>query len=294
MKTAIFKSEELQTQFERDGFAKLKLFDEAEINSLRDLFETYVPEDVHAFFSSSYLDDFELKSEMSNKIAAIIDEKVKEHFVNYRLIGAAFLVKGIGKQSEMPMHQDWTIVDESKYFAANVWIPLTATTETNGTIEVLKGSQNWNRALRAPTLPFFFEGHQERIRPSLTAIDANIGDVVVLNQAVIHYSKPNLSQELRPAITCGLISKEAPLKFHYWNKDTPEQIEVFSQKDDFLLRFEDFHTAIYERPTMGESKGMIDYAIPKIKESELTDIVGPPVESVITKPGFIARLFGRK
>jgi hypothetical protein len=290
MKEAIFKNEEIQAQFERDGFAKLRLFDTEEIQGLNDLFQAYIPDDVQAFFSSSYLDDFELKSEMSNKIAALIEEKVKDQFVNYRLIGAAFLVKGVGENSEMPMHQDWTIVDESNYFAANVWIPLTETTESNGTIEVLKGSQNWNKALRAPTLPFYFEGFQERIRPNLTAIDATIGDVVVLNQAVIHYSKPNLSNALRPAITCGLISKEAPLRFHYWNKESPNQVELFAQKDDFLLRFENFHEAIYERPRMGESLGMMEYSAPKMSEAELTELVGAEKE----KPGFIARIFGRR
>lgn len=294
MKKAIFKNEELQAQFERDGYAKLKLFDAAEIHDLNALFKNYIPNDVQAFFSSSYLDDFELKSEMSNKIAAIIEAKVKEHFVNYRLIGAAFLVKGIGKQSEMPMHQDWTIVDETKYFAANVWIPLTETTEANGTIEVLKGSQNWNEVLRAPTLPFYFEGHQERIRPKLTAIEAKIGEVVVLNQAVIHYSKPNMSNELRPAITCGLISQEAPLKFHYWNKENPTQIEVFHQKDDFLLRFENFHKAIFERPKTGESQGMMDYEIPSISEAQLSEVAGPLVVRVDKQSGFFARLFKRK
>ena len=66
MKEAIFKNEEIQAQFERDGFAKLRLFDTEEIQGLNDLFQAYIPDDVQAFFSSSYLDDFELKSEMSN------------------------------------------------------------------------------------------------------------------------------------------------------------------------------------------------------------------------------------
>ncbi|MDG1332107.1 MAG: phytanoyl-CoA dioxygenase family protein [Crocinitomicaceae bacterium] len=290
MKEAIFKDETIQNQFEKDGFVKISLLDQSEIDELASMREHYFPEMGSVFFSSSYLDDFDLKTEISDRIKATVQSKIAKYFTNYRLIGAAYLIKGIGPHSEMPMHQDWTIVDESEFYAVNVWIPLTTTNEENGTLELMKGSHRWNSALRAPTLPMSFDGHQHRILPKLTVVEAKLGEVIVLNQATIHYSKPNNTDEIRPAITAALISEKAQLKFHYWDK-ARNQIEEFSQKDDFLLRFENFMEAIYKRPLMGESLGYFDYVIPEMSEGELNNLLGQSIPK--QKPSFLQRIFSR-
>ncbi len=290
MREAIFKDEAVQEQFEKDGFVKIALLGEEEIQELDTLRQHYFPEKRNAFFSSSYLEDFDLKTEISDRIKEIIQPKIEEQFENYRLIGAAYLIKGIGPHSEMPMHQDWTIVDEANYYAANVWIPLTDTNEENGTLELMKGSHRWNNALRAPTLPMSFKGLESKILPELTVVNAKVGEVVVLNQATIHYSKPNNSSEIRPAITTGLISAKAPLKFHYWDPER-KQIEEFAQNDDFLLRFENFMDAIYNRPLMGESKQFFDYEIPQMTELDLNRHLGKAIP--VQKVPFLQRIFGR-
>jgi hypothetical protein len=292
MKEAIFRDGELQEQFEENGFVKLKVFDVQTIEKLNSLLRGYFPDQVEAFFSSSYLNDFELKKEMSDKILELIQVEVAAKFMNYRSIGAAFLIKGIGMSSEMPMHQDWTIVDESEFYAINMWIPLTNTTIENGTIEVMKGSQKWIEALRAPSLPFPFEGHQERIKKSLTPIEAEIGEVVLLNQAIIHYSKPNLTNEIRPAITVGIISEKAPLIFHYRENYGEDTLEKFEQQDDFLLRFENFHQAIFERPKNANSTGFIPYSIPIVTSQTLDNFLGEEV-MLKQKTGLFSRIFKR-
>ncbi|MFT4600103.1 MAG: hypothetical protein ACI857_000273 [Arenicella sp.] len=289
MKEDIFRDKTTQLLFEKDGYVKLQLLEEKEVEALREFYLSTFPDQLNSFFSSSYLNDYDLKLKVSNKISEIIRDKIEEKFHNTRLIGAAFLIKGLGKNSEMPMHQDWTIVDESKFYAANVWIPLTDTNESNGTIEVLKGSQKWSHSLRAPSLPFFFEGFQEEIKKSLTPINVKMGEVVVLNQAVIHYSKANMTDQVRPAVTCGLTSTGAPLRFHYKDPEKENQIELFEQEDDFLLRWENFHEAIYKRPPMGKSIGFQSYIHPSLSQKELDELVGNPRK----KGSFLSRIFGK-
>lgn len=288
MKEPIFKDAEIQRKFDEDGFVKIPLLSEQEVDALAQLRIEYFPEKGSAFFSSSYLDDYDLKMEISNKISETISASLAKQCVNYRLIGAAYLIKGIGKRSEMPMHQDWTIVDEQEFYAANVWIPLTDTNEENGTLELMKGSHKWNEALRAPTLPMSFAGLEGKIKPKLTVVPAKKGEVIILNQATIHYSKPNVTDEIRPAITTGMISQKAPLKFHYWDKER-SQIEEFAQEDDFLFRFENFMEAIYKRPLMGTSKQFFDYSIPHWSEQELDRLTNTRVN----KPSFFQRIFGK-
>lgn len=288
MKEPIFKNEENQRKFDEDGFVKIALLSEEQVDQLAQMRMEYFPDKGSVFFSSSYLDDFKLKTEISNKICEVIGDSLAQHFTNYRLIGAAYLIKGCGKHSEMPMHQDWTIVDEQKFYAANVWIPLTDTNEENGTLELMKGSHKWNEALRAPTLPMSFEGLEETLKPKLTVVPAKKGEVIILNQATIHYSKPNMTDEIRPAITTGLISEKAPLKFHYWDKER-NQIEEFAEEDDFLLRFENFMEAIYKRPLMGTSQRYFDYTIPRWNTEELNHLLGV----IEKKPSFFQRIFGK-
>lgn len=291
MKEAVLRNEAYQKEFEENGFVKLTLFSKEEIDQLNALRESFFPGDPNAFFSSSYLDNFEQKKQVSDAITELVQEAAKREFVNFRMIGAAFLIKGTGPRSEMPMHQDWTIVDEQQYFAANLWIPLSETNAQNGTLELLKGSHQWNEAIRAPTLPMAFEGFQEMIKPHLTSVDMKLGEVILLNQATIHYSKPNQSNEIRPAITAGIISEDAPLKFFYYNTER-EEIEEFAQEDDFLLRFENFHEAIYKRPTFGESTGFFDYTIPYFTEGELKQRLGVVQVEESNKRSFLQRIFG--
>ena len=291
MKKAIFQNNEYQKQFDRDGFIKIKLFDAETISQLAALCQQHFPNDSEYFFSSSYLNDFEQKQNISNQIIELIRSQFQECFADYRSIGAAFLIKGTGPKSEMPMHQDWTIVDESKFYALNVWIPLLETNEKNGTLEVMKGSHRWLNAKRAPTLPFPFQGHQEKIKQHLSPINTQLGEVVVLNQALIHYSKPNLSEQIRPAITSGIVSKEARLGLYYWDKEKSDGLELFEQEDDFLLKFENFHQSIFEKPKLGKSVGQTSYAIPSVNDQEIDTYLG--IAPTVQKRSFFQRIFGK-
>ncbi|MBL4709580.1 MAG: phytanoyl-CoA dioxygenase family protein [Flavobacteriales bacterium] len=291
MKKAIFQNTEHQKQFDKDGFIKLKLFDTETIAKLALLCSQHFPDNSEYFFSSSYLNDFELKQKISNQIIALISSRFDEYFSDYRPIGSAFLIKGKGPKSEMPMHQDWTIVDESQFYALNVWIPLIETDEKNGTLEVMKGSHKWLNSKRAPTLPFPFEGQQEKIKQHLSPINTQLGEVVVLNQALIHYSKPNLSEQIRPAITVGVVSKAATLGLYYWDKEKADGLELFEQEDNFLLKFEIFHQSIFEKPQLGKSTGLTAYAIPTVDSQEIDRYLG--IAQEVQKKSFFQRIFNR-
>lgn len=248
----VFKQEAHFHFFEKHGYVVLPLFDHSEIKEIEGLFNAYFPDSPNAFFSSSYLENFDLKKEISDKLEAFIKPKLEQYFVNYRCIGAAFLSKAPDQYSELPMHQDWTIVDESQYLAANIWTPITALTEANGTLEVLPGSHKTFRSLRAPTIPFSGNQLRTEIKKHLKPLYVKPGEVVILDQSLVHFSSQNKSDKIRLAFTTGLVSEAAPLHFHYWNKET-KVLEKFSMDDDFLFRWEQFHTDIFQRPKFGEA-----------------------------------------
>lgn len=279
----IFIDANLQKQFDTEGFVKLKLLEDSDLSELKKLFNTYFPNPSQNFYSSSYENNFPLKKEISDAIGKIILLRLESHFQNYTWFGSAFLSKGNGSRSEMPMHQDWTIVDEKKFVALNIWTPLQNTIEENGTLEVLPGSHKWHDSLRAPTLPFFYEGYQAQLKEKLVPIPTLATEAIVLNQAIIHYSKPNKTDAVRIAITTGIKTKDAPAIFHYWNKNEPDVIEKFSQKDDFLLQFNDFHKDIFNRPQIGESLGKTAFSIRKVSAEEIDMATKPRKESFVNR-----------
>jgi hypothetical protein len=90
-----------------------------------------------------------------------------------------------------------------------------------------------------------FKGFENIIKTQLTKVHTKIGEVIFINQATIHYSKPNYSEKIRPAITLGFISENAEKIFYYYENN---KLEKFKTDEDFLLKFEDFHKSIFQRP----------------------------------------------
>ena len=297
MSKVIFKDPALQTAFETEGFVQIPLLQAEDVAELRAMYQAYFPEPPEGFFSSSYLNDFDLKQEISGKVAAVIQRRLPEVLTNYRVFGSAFLSKTAGHRSEMPLHQDWSIVDESQYVAVNIWTPLQDVDAVNGSLEVLPGSHNFAPVRRSPTIPFFWEGYEAEMRQSLLGRTLKAGEAIVLNQALVHYSPANTTPQNRLAITTGALSAEAAMEFYYQSE--PGELEVFRMPDDFLLRFKDFHQSIFERPTFGEPVGKVAYAhpvYPPEKVHAYLQSLRPAPEPVPAAPrkGFWARLFSGK
>ena len=120
---------------------------------------------------------------------------------------------------------------------------------------------------------------QDKLKSKLSSIPTKATEAIVLNQAVIHYSKANTTNNIRLAITTGIKSKEAPMIFHYWDKNEPKVIEQFKQEDDFLIRFTDFHKSIFLRPEIGESIGKKSFQLHLANDHEINNLISQQAET---------------
>jgi hypothetical protein len=274
MATRIFKNEEHQALFDKRGFIVLPFLNDEEVSRLDKFFDELHPSlpNEGGFVSGSYSNDFEYKKKSSEIILSVFLNKFENIFVDYQPFGAAFLYKLSNQGSELGAHQDWTIVDEENYVALNCWVPLTDTNENNGTLHVLPGSQYKNhKTLRAPTIPFFFTGNESEVIEGTIPFYVKAGQAVILNQSVIHYSPPNKSGLIRKAITAGVKSKNAPMIFHYKTEDN--KLEKYHMPEDFLIRFEDFATSIFQKPKLGTLSSIEDFNNPVLEKHELTELL---------------------
>lgn len=274
MSKRIFRSAAHQELFDRQGFIVLPFVNTAEVAQLNSLFDTLHPDiGQSGFFSGSYSADFEYKKKASDEIVKVFSRAYEDLFTDYTPFGGAFLYKVPGANSALAAHQDWTIVDEQEHVALNCWVPLQDITADNGPIMILPGSQydNFN-VVRAPTLPFFFSGNEDVIHPELIPMIVPAGTAVILNQSVIHYSPDNKSAEVRRAITAGVKSAGARMKFHY-RIPGRDALEVFDMEDDFLISFRDFARDIGQRPYLGTYQGEIPYTMPQPDRERLREMI---------------------
>jgi len=273
----IFQDPDLQARFDKQGFVIVPFLNANDVQYLTNTFYELNP-DIPiegGFVSSSYARDLTYKKTVSERVTAVFKPHFAEYFQNYRPFGSAYLYKNPVANSELPIHQDWTIVDEQQYVALNIWTPLCDVDVHNGSLAVLPGSHsNTLQVLRAPTLPFFFTGNEQLMLDNLVPLTVKAGQAVILNQSLVHYSPPNTSQYLRLAITSGVMTADAPMLFHYNNlKNDDASVEVFAQKDDFLVSFDNFHKDIFERPKMGTSIKHMPYTIPQFTLPELDALI---------------------
>lgn len=268
----IFKNPEHQSTFEKQGFLVLPFLNEEEVHHMDKLFDELhptLPDD--GFFAGSYSPDMEYKKRVSEEIKVVFKRRYEEVFQNYTPFGGAYLFKMPSPNSDLFIHQDWTVVDESKSIALNIWTPLCDITPENGPLMVLPGSHYAAfPVMRAPTMRYFFDHDYQLAMEQLEPMIVKAGTAVILNQSLIHYSPPNKSDKIRKAITAGVKTKHAQMIFHYKDVErTDNQIEKFEMDDDFFIQFEDFFKDIYKRPTVGKSIGFIEYEVPMLKGEEL-------------------------
>ncbi|GHC06573.1 phytanoyl-CoA dioxygenase family protein [Thermomonas carbonis] len=258
-----------------DGYLQTPLLPRSAVQNLLAAFEQFHPQlPETGFVSSTYSPDLAYKRAVSECITEIIRPHVDSVFQNHRVLGAAFLYKMPGPQSRLPLHQDWTVVDEDRFIAANVWMPLVDADADNGTLCVMPGSHRVMRSIRSPTLPFCYSGHEDLMQQHMRSLPTKAGEAVIVNQATAHCSPPNLRRTVRPAITVGVVSAQARLRFYYRDRQhNDRRLEMFEQEDDFFLRFDDFHRDIFARPRFGRVVAELDYPDPTRSESEIAAMI---------------------
>ena len=125
MRGKIFKDDALQTLFNRQGYVVTPFISTSEVKLLDELFDSLHPNlPKEGFVSSSYSQDYAYKKKVSDEIVKIFSKHYERLFQNYQPFGAAFLFKISSPNSQLAVHQDWTIVDEEKFVALNCWVPL--------------------------------------------------------------------------------------------------------------------------------------------------------------------------
>lgn len=231
----IFCSEQLNTELEHKGYVVLPFFSAEQVAELKQLYGKYESESPY-FHSTTFSKDVATKQRLNEEAEVVFNPKVEELFTGYKNLGASFLTKPAGQGGHMPVHQDWTIVDESKYGSYTIWVPLQDVNEENGAITVLDGSHRLSATLRSPGLPAVINAIEPEVRKRMKTLRMKAGEAFIFNHALLHASHLNTSGTNRLAITYGLIPDAAQLLFYYQNANG--MVDKYEVDDNFFLHYD--------------------------------------------------------
>jgi ectoine hydroxylase-related dioxygenase (phytanoyl-CoA dioxygenase family) len=79
---------------------------------------------------------------------------MQQHMYDAQVFTASYVVKEPNPLSVVPVHQDWSFVDdEGEYCSTTCWIPLMDVNEENGALGIVTGSNNYYDVIRASPSP---------------------------------------------------------------------------------------------------------------------------------------------
>ncbi|MEZ5002388.1 MAG: phytanoyl-CoA dioxygenase family protein [Chitinophagales bacterium] len=275
MKRNIFKESILENRFNENGFVTLDLLEKEDLDQLFLLLD-----DLKTKSDSSNVNvksDYELS--FFNKDIAyrkMVLERIYEFFKPYLdpilddyepLIVNLFNKKP--SSGEVPIHQNWTFVDEDNYTSVSVWIPLCNVSRKNGTLEVVPKTHDRLTPYRSPSIPWVFAGLEKVLKKKyLQPLELKLGQIAILDDAILHWSSENNSREDRATIQLIMKPKEA-MPIHYYCEDLKKgELSVYQVDSDFFASFN-----MHERPKNVEIVGKRNFTYKRLNEREFRRLI---------------------
>jgi hypothetical protein len=218
----IFKDEQKQLQFDKNGFIKIRMLPEDEVSMLRDKFDEISGGEVqnteYGIYISLEDEDDLFKKELVAYLSGILLPHANKHFIKCKPHLGSYLVKAPGISSHTYPHQDWTFVGGSEFCSVTIWVALMDMDERNGTLGFIPRSHKFfDKPIGSPSPDFktYTQGHEDIFYEYLQFVPLKAGEALVFNNNTIHGATPNLTEDPRIAVAIGMTPKEA-LLYHYF------------------------------------------------------------------------------
>ena len=267
----IFSDTAIQEQFDSQGFVVLPFYDDQAIEKLQRHHDENHPQNERGFYPSTFSNDSQYRVDSDAFIRKVASRPIAEYFRDSQTVFGAYIVKWPGPESGMCLHQDMSLVDESEFVGANIWVPLVDLNIDNGLLYVIPGSHRFLPTYRGSSIPEFFANDMDALFDYLIPVPVKAGEAVVFNQSILHFSPPNLSSKPRVVTNIYITHLETRFRTYYWESSYGHQVEEFEQSAEFMRDFEQFGVNIRQRPQVGNSLGMQPYHFPNLDWKEWDD-----------------------
>ena len=272
MARKVFHDSSLQTQFDKVGYVIINLMDHTRVADLLALYDHIegvkgtVEDGRNSYELSFFEKDIAVKRQKFDAIQTFFSPLLDTYLDHYKPIITNLFNKEHGT-GEVPIHQNWTFVDEQQYTSVSVWCPLQNVSRENGTLEIVPGSHKVIADYRGPSIPWVFDAINDVMREKyMVPLELQVGQVAVIDDSVIHYSGVNHSQSDRKAIQLIMKPAEVPTIHCYKDNATDSEVDILEVEDDFFFDFD-----MWQKPKSGRLIRRVNFPIHKITEDELME-----------------------
>lgn len=232
---SILKNPLLDKKLRAEGFVKVQVLNRAQVVECAQLyaeFSDHAP--TSGFHTSNWIKNQDYRNAVHNRIGDVVHESLRGLFNEYRCIYRYFLVKLPRPDSEFKLHQDWSLVDESQWTGATVWIPLVDTNLRNGAFQVVPRSHRFGTGIRGRNIKApYLEIRDELEKQYCIPVNCKAGEAIIFDHRLMHFSAPNMTDLPRVAIGATFVPNNAAL-VRYWKNEAGE-VMCANVPDDFLI-----------------------------------------------------------
>ncbi|MDQ4087426.1 MAG: phytanoyl-CoA dioxygenase family protein [Pseudomonadota bacterium] len=147
----------------------------------------------------------------------------------YQMTLGGIFVKTPGAD-EVPLHSDWTFTADVDAVSLNVWCPLVDVDDSNSGLRLVAGSHRLFHRIGAPGVPPFFASYEKELKEGSTLMDLRAGEAVIFDSNLLHWSRPNRSESIRPAVAFICVPRSATPAMYRRDKERG-RFELFDMSD---------------------------------------------------------------
>ncbi|MBK8672728.1 MAG: phytanoyl-CoA dioxygenase family protein [Bacteroidetes bacterium] len=260
----LFLDTKKQDEFDNLGFTSIQILDEESILKLTSLFQKY-NENKGGFFPTTYSQNNIDRKKISHEIIEIVRPFLEKNIKDYKIFAGSFIAKYPDKKSELGIHQDMTLLDESKFIGVNIWIPLCEINNKNGAVYILPKSNRLIPSYRNASIPNIYDLHSDLIKKYTKPVFLKEGEALIFDHSIIHFSPPNFSNDIRIAVNVFISDKDARIRTcHLDAKNKNGKILIYEHQDNFIEEYEQFDNQNDKLPKIGKLIEETDYLFESI------------------------------
>lgn len=273
---ALFRSDALQRQVDQDGVVTTPLLNADELRAIRDLYYSVNPDGVvpqlrDGIHMTIWCSDPDYKAHIREALKRLLRPAMERMFQDFRMVTPVFIVKVPGAETTFPIHQDWSVVDETRHTALNVWVPLQDVGAHNGGLWAVPGSHRLRNHIRGAGHLFpNLRSVETPLRDRMRQVGGQAGTATVFYHRVIHGSPPNLSSAPRVALACSILPSNVPLHI-YFQRDAGSPLQVYHPSDNFIYGFSNVRDQTALIPPSGEMVAVLPPYVPATFSAEEVD-----------------------
>jgi hypothetical protein len=264
---ALLRDREREAVLARTGVVVLPLVTAEELSRLREFYAVMhgtepPPQTRDGIHMTIWCSDRAYKERVREGLVSILTAAVQREFQDLRIVSPVFVVKAPGGKNVFPIHQDWSVVDETRHRALNLWIPLFDEDASSGSLWVVPGTHRAGSPVRGAGFLF----------PDLRSIEANVqphrvsphcpaGSALAFYHRLVHGSPENQTNRPRVVVGLSLLPRSVPLHI-FFQTGAAEPLLVYHPPDDFIYEFENVRDDTATVPPLGEPIAVLPPHVP--------------------------------